>query len=165
MKLSVNTNGELFVKAPWNPLFIEELKKLHGKWNPDEKVWTVNSFVREQLNETICKIFGNLSGQTIETVKCSVVSEIKQEQNAIVFLGKVIASAKGRDSKIGFDQDVIYTIKEPISGGSKKHWYSIIPQGSEFILHDVPVDLYQEYISGAGIYAPYHEYITVREKG
>ena len=23
----------LSIKAPWNPLFVEELKKLHGKWN------------------------------------------------------------------------------------------------------------------------------------
>lgn len=70
----------LSIKAPWNPLFVEELKKLHGKWNPDEKVWTVNDFAQEQLNVAIRRVFGNISGSAIETVKCSVVSEIKQEK-------------------------------------------------------------------------------------
>ena len=82
----------------------------------------------------------------------------------MVFLGKVIASAKGRDTRITFDQDVVYTAKEPISGGSKKHWYSIIPQGSEFIIHDVPEDLYQDYVNGTGIYAPFRGSIIIIEK-
>lgn len=49
----------LSIKAPWNPLFIEELKKLHGKWDPDEKVWTVNDFAQEQLNVAmdLCQYF------------------------------------------------------------------------------------------------------------
>lgn len=156
----------LSIKAPWNPLFIEELKKLHGKWNPDEKVWTVNDFAQEQLNVAIRRVFGNISGSAIETVKCSVVSEIKQEKTAITFLGKVIAAAKDKNTKMHHDDEVIYTIGEPTAGGSKKHWYSIVPDGSEFILHDVPVDLYEEYMSGAGIYALYHENITIiKEKG
>lgn len=44
-QINIEKGGNLLsIKAPWNPLFIEELKKLHGKWNPDEKVWTVNVF-------------------------------------------------------------------------------------------------------------------------
>lgn len=155
---------QFFVEAPWNPLFIDELKKLHGKWNPDKKIWTVDSFVDAQLHEIICEIFGDLSGPTIESIKCSVISELRQEQDSVVFLGKVIASAKGRDTRITFDQDVVYTAKEPISGGSKKHWYSIIPQGSEFIIHDVPVDLYQNYVDGTGIYASLRKNIVIVEK-
>ena len=49
----------LSIKAPWNPLFVAELKKLHGKWNPDEKVWIVNDFAQEQLNAAIHKVFGD----------------------------------------------------------------------------------------------------------
>lgn len=164
-QISIIKEGhQLVIEAPWNPLFIDELKKLHGKWNPDEKTWTVDSFVEEQLKETIGRIFGNLNGAVIETIKCSVISEIKKEQNSVVFLGKVIASAKGRDIKTGFDQDVIYIAKEPTSGGSKKHWYSIIPQGSEFIIHDVPEDLYQDYVNGTGIYAPFRGNIIMEKR-
>ena len=112
--INITKEGKQFIiEAPWNPLFIDELKKLHGKWNPDKKIWTVDSFV---------------------------------------------------DARITFDQDVVYTAKEPISGGSKKHWYSIIPQGSEFIIHDVPVDLYQNYVDGTGIYASLRKNIVIVEK-
>lgn len=157
----------LSIKAPWNPLFVAELKKLHGKWNPDEKVWIVNDFAQEQLNAAIHKVFGDTNGSVIETIKCFVISEIKQEKTAITFLGKVIAAAKDKNTKMHHDDEVIYTIGQPTAGGSKKHWYSIVPDGSEFILHDVPVDLYEEYMSGAGIYAPYHKNIniTIKEKG
>lgn len=157
----------LSIKAPWNPLFVAELKKLHGKWNPDEKVWIVNDFAQEQLNAAIHKVFGDTNGSVIETIKCFVISEIKQEKTAITFLGKVIAAAKDKNTKMHHDDEVIYTIGEPTAGGSKKHWYNIVPDGSEFILHDVPVDLYEEYMSGAGIYAPYHKNIniTIKEKG
>lgn len=154
----------LSIKAPWNPLFVAELKKLHGKWNPDEKVWIVNDFAHEQLNAAIHKVFGDTNGSAIETVKCSVVSEIKQEKTAITFLGKVIAAAKDKNTKMHHDDEVIYTIGEPTAGGSKKHWYSIIPQGSEFIIHDVPVDLYQNYVDGTGIYASLRKNIVIVEK-
>ena len=70
----------LSIKAPWNPLFIEELKKLHGKWNPDEKVWTVNDFAQEQLNVAIHKVFGDTNGSVIETIKCFVISESRKKQ-------------------------------------------------------------------------------------
>lgn len=112
----------------------------------------------------IRRVFGNISGSAIETVKCSVVSEIKQEKTAITFLGKVIAAAKDKNTKMHHDDEVIYTIGEPTAGGSKKHWYSIIPQGSEFIIHDVPVDLYQNYVDGTGIYASLRKNIVIVEK-
>lgn len=119
-QINIEKEGNLLsIKAPWNPLFIEELKKLHGKWNPDEKVWTVNDFAQEQLNVAIRRVFGNISGSAIETVKCSVVSEIKQEKTAITFLGKVIAAAKDKNTKMHHDDEVIYTIGEPTAGGSK----------------------------------------------
>ena len=82
----------------------------------------------------------------------------------MVFLGKVIASTKGRDTRITFDQDVVYTAKGPTAGGSKKHWCSIIPQGSEFIVHDVPVDLYQNYVDGTGIYASLRKNIVIEKR-
>ena len=130
--INITKEGKhFFVEAPWNPLFIGELKKLHGKWNPDKKIWTVDSFVDAQLHEIICEIFGDLSGPTIESIKCSVISELRQEQDSV---------------------------------GSKKHWYSIIPQGSEFIIHDVPVDLYQNYVDGTGIYASLRKNIVIVEK-
>ena len=57
-QINIEKEGNLLsIKAPWNPLFIEELKKLHGKWNPDEKVWTVNDFAQEQLNVAIRRVF------------------------------------------------------------------------------------------------------------
>ena len=107
-QINIEKEGNLLsIKAPWNPLFIEELKKLHGKWNPDEKVWTVNDFAQEQLNVAIRRVFGNISGSAIETVKCSVVSEIKQEKTAITFFGKVIAAAKDKNTKMHHDDEVI----------------------------------------------------------
>ena len=75
----------LSIKAPWNPLFVEELKKLHGKWNPDEKVWTVNDFAQEQLNVAIRRVFGNISGSAIETVSVLLFPKSSRKKQPLRF--------------------------------------------------------------------------------
>lgn len=98
--------------------------------------------------------------------RLSALSFLKssRKKTAITFLGKVIAAAKDKNTKMHHDDEVIYTIGEPTAGGSKKHWCSIIPQGSEFIVHDVPVDLYQNYVDGTGIYASLRKNIVIEKR-
>jgi hypothetical protein len=52
----------LHVSAPYDPAFVAGAKKLGGRWNPEQRVWTVPLPARAQLRELMICTYGTAAG-------------------------------------------------------------------------------------------------------
>ena len=71
----------LFVRTPFNREFTDAMKKLHGKWNPEEKSWVIDKGRKDEVIELIEKHFGSMtsSGPTLK----STVDRIIEDSSAL----------------------------------------------------------------------------------
>lgn len=69
-------------------------------------------------------------------------------QGPFVMLGRVLASAVGRDSGAKLGDGVRLRDGRVRSGGSIKNWLTVIDEGTELVVHDVPEAMADTYVKG-----------------
>lgn len=84
-------------------------------------------------------------GETI-SLKIALKKAWSESRSDVVFLGKILCHASGRDSGGRVGEDVCYIKGEVESGGSVKNWYSYVTEGSQIVLNNVSKILYDEYM-------------------
>ena len=77
-------------------------------------------------------------------VRVTALQNISADRGPIVLLGRIIASARGRDSGARVGEGVAFIDGKPQSGGSVKNWTTEISEGSIFVVADVPTTLLGE---------------------
>lgn len=141
MKITNLGNGRIAIDSPYNPDFVRRIKKAGGKWDPANKVWETDERSIETVREIMREVYGqdDLPQQELVTVKVTIGDKSLNEWRApVVLFGRIIASARGRDSGARPGEGVCFEKGGCDSGGSMKNWYTIVRAGSEITIYDVP---------------------------
>ena len=135
-------DGNAYLYTPYNPKFITAIKKIGGaRWISSERAWMIPEYALDEARKAMMECFGECdlpSSSPKVTVRLSFSKRVSEECGPIIIMGKRVASAMDRDSGAVVCRDAIFTQGAPESGGSRNHWETIIPRGSEVILYDVP---------------------------
>lgn len=136
-------DSKALIFSPYNPTFVTKVKsQLDGTWNATLKAWSINANDVDLARDLMVKIYGRSDQDTeLVDVKVKILEELFKNRAPIVFLGRVIAAATGRDSGAKVGEGVVLKSGNIGSGGSAKNWYTEISAGTEIIIHDLPLCL------------------------
>ncbi len=141
------TATQLVVVAPYNPAFITAAKSdLGAKWN--SSAWTFDLRDEAEAMELVRKFYGWNPGMALVSVRVLFDEEKRASQGPFVLLGRVLASATGRDSGAKLGDGVRLRAGGVSSGGSMKNWLTRIDEGTELVVHDVPEGMARNYVEG-----------------
>lgn len=131
-------NGRLVLTTPYNKEFIARVKQIGGRW--DGKNWTVAQEDKEAASNLLKEIFGT-DGEETELVTVEITvgeNDIWAPQAPIYLFGKMVASARSRNSGARVAEDVLITKGSAVSGGSAKNWGTAILPESVVVIKNVP---------------------------
>ena len=142
---TITQTGEpiLIVESPYHPDFAPSAKALGGRWSATQRQWRFDPRDAERVRELCREIYGT-SGDPAETADTVTISaraldRISADCTGIYLAGRSIACATGRDSGARPGGGVIHTAGPgPRSGGSVKNWTTVIPEGCELEIRDLP---------------------------
>ena len=140
MKITNLGNGLISIDTPYNPEFVSRVKQAGGRWNPSTKAWEADERSIETMRGIMRDIYGR-DDTPHELVNIRVIvgeDSISEYCAPVILFGKTIAAARGRDSGARVGDGICFKSGRAVSGGSAKNWSTIIPEGSEFIIYDVP---------------------------
>jgi len=139
-------NGIIYVECPYNENFVERIKNAGARWDDMNKAWVMDDRLIETARLLLKEIFGEDDTPSKKVnVRVKAKNEIHKTQGDVMIFGKIVSSAKGRDTGARIGEKVSYVKGGPKSGGSVKNWKSIVPEGSIISLLDVPeLSLQQE---------------------
>lgn len=133
-------DGKADVYTPYNEVFIYEVKRLGGRWNSDDKCWTVNEKAVEDVRNLMQDIFGRDDqpvGETVD-VELTFTEDVSQVRGTVDIYGRVIASASGKLSGARQGPDVMFMEGEVKSGGTNQYWETIVCKGAVVKMLSVP---------------------------
>lgn len=134
---TINGKNFISVSAPYNTIFIDEAKKLGGKWI--YKKWEFDAREEQRVRELCMNVYGmNGIASDVCTVKISFNSSDYASAKPICIAGRPIASATGRDSGASLGDGVILLSGGFKSGGSIKNWTTEANDNTVVLVHDFP---------------------------
>lgn len=161
-----SNKGRTKIYTPYNPDFVREIKKIGGaRWNSSSRCWSVPEGMTDAVREIIKSVYG-YTDQDPATEMVNVIvrfkSDVYKTQDSYDMFGKVLSRAWSRDSGAITGDDVIYLEGNPESGGSKKHWDSIVPEGSVVKIINIPKGVYESKIEDL---KKHEDYYTIEIEG
>lgn len=140
-------NEKIKITTPYHPIFVKKIKGAGASWSSDSKTWNMDARNIGIARKIMYQIYGrdDTPCELID-VKVYVKQSIIADRAAITMLGKVIASAYGRDSEAKIGEGISFEEGAPRSGGSVKNWFTKIPEGSIFTIWDVPKAAWEQKI-------------------
>ena len=143
-------DGRIFIDTPYNPNFVEKLKWLGGKWNPNERVWVMDARNSEAVREAMREVYGRDDRPVpLVSVRITTDTEISGRRGPVTFFGRIVASAWGRDTGARIGEGVAFEKGKPDSGGSAKNWCTVVPKDCVIVIHDVPADAVEQELDWA----------------
>ena len=136
------TENKIHVESPYNPDLPSRARKLGGKWNAAQKVWSFDARDEDRVRKLYRNIYGTDgsadNGESV-TVRCKTQNKIYSERHSGLFIGPVqVARAFGRDSGATLADNVVILRGSIGSGGSRANWHTITSEGVELEIRDIP---------------------------
>lgn len=141
MSLGVTKNGksQILVCLEYFPEAISKIKKL-GKvnWDSAMKGWVVDENFEDDVKDILVEFYGTDGSFRPKTINIEITAleDIEMLRKPVLFAGKVIAAAYGRDSGARLGDNVVQRSGEIDSAGSAAYWKTTVSKGSCFkVLH------------------------------
>jgi|GEM_PF-1845020 len=128
--------GVCSLKAPFNSILVEKAKALGGRWIQEEQAWIFTSLVEEEVE--LLDIKYNSDFVEVEITTNREVSDYNTSnapadvrQSMVCFCGvPLVVGGTGRDSGAKVADKVAFVAGAPKTGGSRKNWYTYIPENA-----------------------------------
>ena len=140
MNITIKGNTAL-IEVPYNTWFVAQIKRLGGRWMPEEKRWAVDARNLEHVRAAMVECYGrsDVSSDNLVTVRVTVGDKgISVRRGSVEMFGRVVARAWSRDEGARTGDGVVFLEGGPDSGGSMKYWETIVYAGAVFLIRDVP---------------------------
>lgn len=148
IKIEKVAEDRIAIYTPYNPQFVSKIKAAGARWNAADKAWTMHAANIDVAREILRAVYGRddmpAADEKLVRVRVTALQNISADRGPIVLLGRIIASARGRDSGARVGEGVAFIEGKPQSGGSVKNWTTNISEGSVFVVADVPTTLLGE---------------------
>ena len=134
-------SGTALIDVPYNTRFVARIKRLGGRWLPEQKRWSIDARNVEHVRAAMLDCYGrtDVSADDLVTVRVTVGDKgMSRCRGSIEMFGRVVARAWSRDEGARCGDGVVFIDGGPDSGGSMKYWETIIYAGSIFLIRDVP---------------------------
>ncbi|WP_336324789.1 hypothetical protein [Stenotrophomonas muris] len=141
MDIEINVYDELIsVIAPYNTAFIAQAKRIGGKWDGGEKSWDFDIKMEGDVR-ALCLQFYGTDGLKVDLciIEIDLPADKEQWQGPLTLAGRVLASARGRDTGAVLGKGVSVLKGCFTSGGSRKNWTTAVgPNGVTALIRDFP---------------------------
>lgn len=140
MNITIQSDTAL-IDVPFNTRFVAQIKRIGGRWMPDQKRWAVDVRNVEHVRAAMLDCYGrtDVSADDMVTVRVTVGDKgIGVRRGSVEMFGRVVARAWSRDEGARTGDGVVFLEGGPDSGGSMKYWETIVYAGSVFLVRDVP---------------------------
>ena len=140
MTITINSDNAL-IDVPYSARFVERIKRLGGRWMPDQKKWAVDARNVEHVRAAMVACYGrsDASVDDLVTVRVTVGDKgIVCSRGSIEMFGRVVARAFDRDGGARTGDGIVFVEGGADSNGSVKYWQTIIYAESIFLIRDVP---------------------------
>lgn len=145
IKIKKVRGDKIALYTPYNPQFVSKIKAAGARWNAEGKAWTMPAANIDIARDILREVYGHddtpQPDEKLVRVKVTVLQSVSATCGPIVLLGRVIASAYGRDSGARVGDGVSFIEGQPRSGGSMRNWTTDIREGSVFVVVDAPSTL------------------------
>jgi len=130
-------DGRVLVKAPYNTEFPRKAGELGGRWNGSR--WDFDERDLESVRRLCWEWFGEDGDRVgLVTIRVCVEGDLTASAGPVTLAGRVIASAKGRDTGAKLGEGVVLLEGRASGGGSVKNWQTVVHQGAVFLVRDFP---------------------------
>lgn len=141
------TETKIIVQSPYNSLFVEQARKLAGKFKDCPKRWEFD--IRDEA-EVLEACYLHYGEDGIRNDKCNVQitfhETFSEYHGALTILGYPLARAFNRDSGAKVGDGVLIKEGGFDSGGSMKNWTTKAYAGTVIVLRDISKPLVQLFI-------------------
>ncbi|MBA0286854.1 hypothetical protein [Stenotrophomonas maltophilia] len=128
------------VIAPYNAAFIAQAKRIGGKWDGGDKSWNFDIKLEEKVR-ALCLQFYGTDGLKVDLciIEVDLPADKEQWQGPLTLAGRVLASARGRDTGAVLGNGVSVLKGCFTSGGSRQNWTTAVgPNGVTALIRDFP---------------------------
>lgn len=134
----------LAVQTPYNPAFNAAAKsKLGGRFQ--NGAWVFDARDHEAVRTLVDDHYGFVDGEALCSVRVTLAEELTAARGPVIRLGRVLATARGRDTGARLGEGVRLSAGFVRSGGSSINWLTRIDADTELVVHDVPVRMARRY--------------------
>jgi hypothetical protein len=152
--------SRLALHAPYHPSFPYRAGQLGGRWDASTRMWVFPADCDASLRALCLEIWGVDGSPVLAgdlTALCITVDERRYPRTTFealemgVYLGgREIACALPRRRAARPGQGVVFLRGWPLCGGSEVHWVTVIPNGSQFLVRDLPTSVAERVIAQVG---------------
>ena len=117
MTTILNRYGKLEIKSAYNQDFINEVKKLNGKWNSRKKIWIVDSNKETEVIELVKNVY-NEDIEVLDIVELANELKIKEDTDSNYRNGKdeelkeLLAKYSIEFEEINMYIDIMYALED-----------------------------------------------------
>ena len=113
-------SDRIAITTPYNPKFVRQIKLAGGRWDDENRVWTMDAANIDLARKILRDIYGYDDITEADTkfvrVRITALREIHACCKPIILFGRVIASARGRDSGARTGEGVAFVERNPRIG-------------------------------------------------
>ncbi len=133
-------HDQLQVRSPMNTLFGQRAKKIGGRWEPKEAAWVFDARVDDKVRALCIDCYGNdgTTFQELVDLRIKFLRDLVASKGPITVFGRIIGSAKARDSGARLGNGVVLEDGKISSAGSYVNWTTTVDAGTVVLLFDVP---------------------------
>lgn len=135
----IRSENRIAVKSPYNPTLPQRARALGGSWDASKKVWVYDAADEELVRSLYMDVYGEWEGSQHIRVRITTEKDLVGRRDSVYICGVQIARAYGRDSGAKVMDAKFISGDLPTSGGSAKHWCTIVPAGAMFDIQ-IPQD-------------------------
>jgi hypothetical protein len=122
------------VTTPYHEIFVMRARNLRGKW--ENKSWWFDDSIIDYVRDLMIECFNTTGEEPFDTVNL-LVSDFSDTEGKgpVTLFGRTIARAYSRDSDAKLGDDIVFISGSYGSGGSVKHWNTIVRDATFEIQH------------------------------
>ena len=136
-EIKITTSGNnIAINSPYNADFADKMHLLGGEWTGN--TWEIEKELENNVIESLYECYGWEPETDYVRLEITFNEEEKAGRKSYSLFGRSVARAYGRDSGAKPADGIVFTEKQPVSGGSMKNWATIIPKGSVILIKDFP---------------------------
>jgi hypothetical protein len=125
--------------SPYHEDLPAKAKALAGRFERATESWFFAACDLEHVRVMCRDIWGADDTDAGDaTVRLRCIKGVRQERKGITLRGVPIARAFGRDTDAKLEQDVVFLVGAPYSGGSRANWCTTLADGAVFELRHLP---------------------------
>lgn len=138
-----------YVKAPYNPDFIQRIKLVKGhRWDPETKLWAVPNTTEnvEYVRQAMLEVYGINDESEVPRIDITIsFPKEYEEEKQLVLFDKRLATIFERRGEVRLDDDVSVLGGHLTAGGSNKYPTIVIAPGTTLKILDVRQDLVENF--------------------